>query len=182
MIGVDYSEGMLGQAMEKEDRAAAADPVCLPGYAGTGTLRHRGCRHLHAGQSEPPARRFEDVADGVPAVSGNPRRPGGVFLFDMNTLYKHRELLGSQVYVYETDAVYCVWENALCARTTAPSRSRWICSSCVVQDGRYRRTRRSRSQSVPMCRSRCTASLEKHRISCAGCVSCGHRRAAASGQ
>ena len=33
--------------------------------------------------------------------------PGGVFLFDMNTLYKHRELLGSQVYVYETGSAFC---------------------------------------------------------------------------
>ena len=41
MIGVDYSEGMLGQAMEKKNRKAAADPVCLSGHAGTGTLWHR---------------------------------------------------------------------------------------------------------------------------------------------
>ena len=37
--------------------------------------------------------------------------PGGVFLFDMNTPYKHREVLGNQIYLYDTDDVYCVWEN-----------------------------------------------------------------------
>ena len=36
---------------------------------------------------------------------------GGVFLFDMNTPYKHREVLGNQIYLYDTDDVYCVWEN-----------------------------------------------------------------------
>lgn len=39
--------------------------------------------------------------------------PGGVFLFDMNTLYKHRKILGNEIYLYETEDVYCVWENEL---------------------------------------------------------------------
>jgi len=38
--------------------------------------------------------------------------PGGVFIFDVNTGYKHRELLGNNVYVYDLDTVYCVWRNA----------------------------------------------------------------------
>ncbi len=29
----------------------------------------------------------------------------------MNTPYKHREVLGNQIYLYDTDDVYCVWEN-----------------------------------------------------------------------
>lgn len=37
--------------------------------------------------------------------------PGGYFVFDMNTLYKHRYVLGNQTYVYDTDDVYCVWQN-----------------------------------------------------------------------
>lgn len=36
---------------------------------------------------------------------------GSLFLFDVNTLYKHREILAENTFVYETDAVYCVWEN-----------------------------------------------------------------------
>lgn len=39
--------------------------------------------------------------------------PGGVFIFDINTIYKHREILGSNAFVYETDDVYCVWQNYL---------------------------------------------------------------------
>ena len=37
---------------------------------------------------------------------------GGVFVFDVNTLYKHREILGNNTFVYDTDSVYCVWQNA----------------------------------------------------------------------
>ena len=37
---------------------------------------------------------------------------GGAFIFDVNTLYKHREILGNNTFVYETDSVYCVWQNA----------------------------------------------------------------------
>lgn len=37
--------------------------------------------------------------------------PGGYFLFDMNTLYKHQEILGNETYVYDTENVYCVWQN-----------------------------------------------------------------------
>ena len=37
--------------------------------------------------------------------------PGGYFLFDMNTLYKHQVLLGNETYVYEMEDVYCVLQN-----------------------------------------------------------------------
>lgn len=38
---------------------------------------------------------------------------GGCFIFDVNTVYKHREILGSNTFVYDTDNVYCVWQNTL---------------------------------------------------------------------
>lgn len=37
--------------------------------------------------------------------------PDGVFVFDVNTPYKHRHLLAEQTYVYDTGDVYCVWQN-----------------------------------------------------------------------
>lgn len=39
--------------------------------------------------------------------------PDGYFIFDMNTIYKHRKVLGDHVFVYDTDEVYCVWQNRL---------------------------------------------------------------------
>lgn len=38
---------------------------------------------------------------------------GGVFLFDVNTLYKHRNILADNTFVYETENVFCVWQNTL---------------------------------------------------------------------
>lgn len=38
--------------------------------------------------------------------------PDGVFIFDANTTYKHKEILGSNTFVYDTDEVFCVWQNS----------------------------------------------------------------------
>ena len=42
---------------------------------------------------------------------------GGLFIFDVNTLYKHRNILANNTFTYETDNVYCVWENTLVPET-----------------------------------------------------------------
>lgn len=39
--------------------------------------------------------------------------PDALFLFDVNTEYKHRNLLAEQCFVYDLPEVYCVWQNAL---------------------------------------------------------------------
>ncbi len=36
---------------------------------------------------------------------------GGVFLFDMNTPYKHRNVLGENVFTFEEEDASCVWRN-----------------------------------------------------------------------
>ncbi len=38
---------------------------------------------------------------------------GGMFLFDVNTVYKHKNILADNTFVYDLDEVYCVWENSL---------------------------------------------------------------------
>ena len=37
--------------------------------------------------------------------------PGGIFMFDANTVYKHKSVLADNVFVFDTDEVYCVWQN-----------------------------------------------------------------------
>ena len=37
----------------------------------------------------------------------------GYFVFDVNTVYKHRHILANNTFVYDTDKVYCVWQNSL---------------------------------------------------------------------
>ena len=38
---------------------------------------------------------------------------GGYFLFDANTIYKHEKVLSDNTFVYDTDDVFCVWQNSL---------------------------------------------------------------------
>ena len=38
---------------------------------------------------------------------------GGLFLFDVNSPYKHRQVLGNNTFVYDEEKVFCVWQNAL---------------------------------------------------------------------
>lgn len=36
---------------------------------------------------------------------------GGLFIFDVNSVYKHQKVLSDNVFVFDTDEVYCVWQN-----------------------------------------------------------------------
>jgi len=39
---------------------------------------------------------------------------GGVFVFDVNTLYKHSEILSGNTFIYDLENLYCVWQNSFC--------------------------------------------------------------------
>lgn len=135
MIGVDYSDGMLGQAMEKKImqnlpiQYVRQDMRKLELY---GTVDVTICtldslNHLSS---------FEDVETVFQRV-WEITEPGGLFVFDMNTLYKHRVLLGNQVYLYEAENVYCVWENALREDSCTVDITLQLFQLC--EDGRYSR-------------------------------------------
>lgn len=49
--------------------------------------------------------------------------PGGYFVFDANTVYKHRKILAHNVFVYDMEDVYCVWQNRLEPKTDRVSIS-----------------------------------------------------------
>lgn len=36
---------------------------------------------------------------------------GGIFIFDVNTVYKHKYVLSDNVFVYDKSSVFCVWQN-----------------------------------------------------------------------
>lgn len=38
---------------------------------------------------------------------------GGVFIFDLNSRYKLKEVLGNNVYIYEKDNIFYTWENEI---------------------------------------------------------------------
>ncbi|MEG0456634.1 MAG: class I SAM-dependent methyltransferase [Oscillospiraceae bacterium] len=42
---------------------------------------------------------------------------GGLFIFDVNSLYKHEKVLGDNSFVFEREDVFCVWQNSFNAKT-----------------------------------------------------------------
>jgi SAM-dependent methyltransferase len=115
MIGVDASEDMLSQAMGKPGFSASgsdAKPVLflrqsmeeldLFGTIGACVCALDSLNHL-------PGR--EALRAAISRVSLF-LEPGGVFVFDMNTPYKHREILADNSFVYDLEEVFCVWRNS----------------------------------------------------------------------
>ncbi len=111
MILVDNSPDMLAEAKKKNPGALilCQDMTELDLY---GTIDCAVCsldsiNHLT---------RISDVRKTFNKVSLF-MNPGGVFVFDVNTVYKHRNILADNVFVYETDSSYCVWQNSLNKKT-----------------------------------------------------------------
>ena len=109
VIGVDNSEEMLNQAIEKKFDSGLIFSICqdMREIDMFGTIDITICmldsiNHLNS---------LEDVNRVFSKVSLF-SEPDGLFIFDVNTKYKHEKVLANNVFIYETDDVYCVWENS----------------------------------------------------------------------
>lgn len=73
---------------------------------------------------------FRAVAEAV--------KDGGLFIFDVNTPFKHRNILSGNTFVIENDDVYCVWQNSDCEKNGIVG----ICLDFFGKDadGKYIRT------------------------------------------
>lgn len=111
VIGVDSSEEMLGIAMEKKFRSGLpVQYLCqdMRRIDMFGTVDVTVCALdsiNHLGSLDDVRKVFEGVSLFA--------EPQGLFIFDVNTLYKHRNILADNTFTYETDNVYCIWENSL---------------------------------------------------------------------
>ena len=111
VFGVDGSREMLSEAMEKAyDEGLPILFLCqsmekldLYGTIDTCVCTLDSLNHITLKKS------LKAAIDRV----GLFMNPGGMFIFDVNTVYKHREILGNNTFVYDTDSVYCVWQNSL---------------------------------------------------------------------
>lgn len=111
IFGVDGSQDMLSIAMEKAyDRELSILFLCqqmenldLYGTIDTCICTLDSLNHITDRDA------LQTAMDKV-ALFMN---PGGMFVFDVNTVYKHRRILGNNTFVYDTDEVYCVWQNSL---------------------------------------------------------------------
>lgn len=109
VIGTDISDGMLNIALDKKfdsDLNIQYLKQDMRNLDMFGTIDNTLCvldslNHLPT---------LEDINQTFNRVSLF-AEPNGLFIFDMNTPYKHREVLSNNVYIYETDNVFCAWEN-----------------------------------------------------------------------
>ena len=62
----------------------------------------------------------EEIAACFASAAAN-LKCGGAFVFDVNTIYKHRDILANNTFVYDVDGAYCVWQNEFCAEDNGVS-------------------------------------------------------------
>ena len=110
VVGVDGSEEMLTQAQEKK-MESGADVIFL-------------CQRMEELDLFGTITAAVSTLDSINHVTDEStvkeifRRVSlfmedkGIFVFDVNTPYKHREILGDNTFIYDMDEVYCVWQNS----------------------------------------------------------------------
>lgn len=106
VIGVDGSADMLSEAMSKgggniQFVCQKFDRLNLFGTIDVAVCALDSINHITS---------IEAVEKAFSRVSLF-TAPGGLFIFDVNTAYKHREVLADNTYVYDLDDIYCVWQN-----------------------------------------------------------------------
>lgn len=109
MIGVDNSEEMLDLAMEK--RAASGQDILyllqdMRKFELYGTVRAviSACDSVNY---------LTEPGDLVKVFSlvNNYLDPGGIFVFDLNTVYKYQEILGEQTIAEDREECSFIWDN-----------------------------------------------------------------------
>lgn len=111
VIGVDASEDMLSLAQQKKyELGSEAIFLCqkmqeldLFGTIDAAVCTLDGINHLT--DENDVAKVFRSVALFM--------NDNGLFVFDVNTPFKHHRVLADNTFVYDLDDVFCVWQNSL---------------------------------------------------------------------
>ena len=109
VFGIDYSMEMLSEAMQRASEEGLdilflrqkMQSIDLYGTINTCVCTLDSINHLT---------KIEDVAKTFDRV-GLFMDDDGLFIFDVNTVYKHKNILADNTFVYENDSVFCVWQN-----------------------------------------------------------------------
>jgi len=108
MIGVDSSAEMLSVARSKEEADSGILFLCqdmrefeLYGTVDAGICMVDGLNYLLE----------EDELLQVFRLVKNYLNPGGIFIFDMNTIYKFKEVMGENSYCDIDESSAIIWEN-----------------------------------------------------------------------
>lgn len=110
VIGVDASEEMLNEALDKKfDSGQNIQYLCqdMTELDMFGTIDVIIC----ALDSINHLKSAEDVQTTINKVSLF-CEPNGLFIFDVNMPYKHQFVLGDNTFIYDLEDVFCVWQNS----------------------------------------------------------------------
>lgn len=117
VIGIDGSEEMLSVAMDKKIDSGVDSVIFLCQKMQEldlfGTTDVTVCALDSLNHLTNP----EDLQETFRRVSLF-TNPGGLFLFDVNTPYKHREVLADNTFFYDEPGVTCIWQNTLVEQDT----------------------------------------------------------------
>ncbi|MDD3429153.1 MAG: class I SAM-dependent methyltransferase [Oscillospiraceae bacterium] len=110
MIAIDYSEEMLAVLAEKVQQVGVANVLMLRQdltkldlYGTVNAAVSTFDTYNHIG----PFNRFEKaIADAALFME-----KGAVFVFDLNTPYKHKHILADRTFEMETEDAVCIWKN-----------------------------------------------------------------------
>ncbi|MCI5970099.1 MAG: class I SAM-dependent methyltransferase [Oscillospiraceae bacterium] len=109
MIGIDFSPNMLDVAAEKKgERNILYLNQDISNFELYGTVDAFLClldsvNHLNN----------EKDFDRMFCLANNYLNPEGLFVFDVNSPYKFKNILADNVFTYDSDDIYYVWENEL---------------------------------------------------------------------
>lgn len=109
VIGVDSSIGMLGVAQQKMYESGKQllllnqpmQNIDLYGTVDCAICVLDGINHLD--NSDEVKQTFKKVSLFM--------NKGGAFAFDVNTIYKHKNVLADNAFIYEFDDLFCAWQN-----------------------------------------------------------------------
>ena len=135
VIGADISEGMLSIAREKADKQNLS--VMFLNQSGNeldlyGTVDGAICcldSINHITNKNELKKALKNIALFL--------EKDRLFIFDVNTPYKHKKVLGNNTFVIEQDDIFCTWQNYLGANNTVDIYLDFF----VNQNGSYTRYR-----------------------------------------
>ena len=110
MIGIDQSEEMLAVVRDKADQLGISERLLL--------LRQDLLKLDLYGTIQGAISTFDTlnhISDMDRAIENAAffMEEGGLFLFDMNTPYKHQSVLGNNTFNFDGPDAGCIWENHL---------------------------------------------------------------------
>ena len=141
MIGIDLSEDMLSVAREKSEEEPGILYLCqdMREFELYGTVRAvvSLCDSINYLLSE------DEVVETFKLVN-NYLDPEGIFIFDFNTVYKYKEIIGDSVIAENRDSCSFIWENSFDCEENI--NEYYLTLFIEEEDGRYTRSEETHYQ------------------------------------